>query len=362
MSNLNRKSQRQRGQAVVLVALMMVALVAFAGLALDGAQVYMMRRGMQNAADAGALAGANEMGNKSPSGVIASKVHSYTMSGGGIGNGADSYTAVYLPSGNDVKTTAPATSDNCIRVTARANFPTFLIGLIGFDTLDAAASAKVCAWPLSAASPDLWPMLIQTPTTPLTNGLSFIFNDGTSQSGGFGWADFDGGNNSTGDTLNWLQNPFGGPWSVFDWDLNASECNQSMAQYFSTYIQVWRHCISGDPGASATQNIENAVIARFGNPVDVLVYDTAAPFNNGAGAAYHIVGFARFIPRNVCLRGNCCNQLQQDYGWKPVGCSNAQFKWVIGEFIGFVEPGQGCDPNVDPYCYDAGVYTIQMVY
>ena len=45
-----------RGQTLVLVAIALVVLFGMAGLALDGGQVYLMRRQMQTAADAGALA------------------------------------------------------------------------------------------------------------------------------------------------------------------------------------------------------------------------------------------------------------------------------------------------------------------
>ena len=49
---------RQRGQAIVLVALIMVVLFGFLGLAIDGSRGYLDRRQLQAAADAGALAAA----------------------------------------------------------------------------------------------------------------------------------------------------------------------------------------------------------------------------------------------------------------------------------------------------------------
>ena len=50
--------RRQRGQAIVLVALMMTVLVGFVALALDSARAFDGRRILQDAVDAGALAGA----------------------------------------------------------------------------------------------------------------------------------------------------------------------------------------------------------------------------------------------------------------------------------------------------------------
>ena len=47
--------QKANGQAIVLIALALVAMVAFAGLAIDGGMVYSDRRHAQNAADAGSV-------------------------------------------------------------------------------------------------------------------------------------------------------------------------------------------------------------------------------------------------------------------------------------------------------------------
>ena len=49
---------REKGQTLVLVALMMMALLGLTAIAIDLSFVFVQRRGMQNASDAGALAGA----------------------------------------------------------------------------------------------------------------------------------------------------------------------------------------------------------------------------------------------------------------------------------------------------------------
>src|SRR5690242_3236256 len=55
-SNSMEWARNRKGQTVVIVALCMLALVAFVGLAVDGGSSLLQRRTMQNAADAGALA------------------------------------------------------------------------------------------------------------------------------------------------------------------------------------------------------------------------------------------------------------------------------------------------------------------
>src|SRR2546427_8490468 len=52
----------QRGQTVVLFALMGVVIFGFAGLALDAGHVYLVSRLTQNASDSAALAGGKRLG------------------------------------------------------------------------------------------------------------------------------------------------------------------------------------------------------------------------------------------------------------------------------------------------------------
>lgn len=58
--------RRQAGQAIVLVAAAVLVLTAILALAIDGGGIYLERRQLQNAADAGALAGAEKLWMSSP--------------------------------------------------------------------------------------------------------------------------------------------------------------------------------------------------------------------------------------------------------------------------------------------------------
>ena len=57
--------QRQAGQAIVLIAVIMVVLIGFLGLAIDGGRAYLDRRELQAATDAAALAAAHDYMNHS---------------------------------------------------------------------------------------------------------------------------------------------------------------------------------------------------------------------------------------------------------------------------------------------------------
>lgn len=58
MHRLDRRSRRQRGQMVVLFALILSVVVLSTGLVVDGGNALVQRRGSQNASDFGALGGA----------------------------------------------------------------------------------------------------------------------------------------------------------------------------------------------------------------------------------------------------------------------------------------------------------------
>ena len=53
--------RRQRGQAIVLIAIMLAVLVGMAALAIDGSRAYQSKRNLQASVDAAALAGADTL-------------------------------------------------------------------------------------------------------------------------------------------------------------------------------------------------------------------------------------------------------------------------------------------------------------
>jgi Flp pilus assembly protein TadG len=57
----HRRDGRQAGTILVMVAILMLALIAFMGLAFDASYMYYYKRRVQTAADAGAIAGAQEL-------------------------------------------------------------------------------------------------------------------------------------------------------------------------------------------------------------------------------------------------------------------------------------------------------------
>lgn len=90
----NRREGTESGQALVLLALAFIVLVAFVGLAIDGGIVYTERRRAQNAADAAALAGALSILN---GGEAISPGFARALDNGYDNNQVDNWVEVHNP-------------------------------------------------------------------------------------------------------------------------------------------------------------------------------------------------------------------------------------------------------------------------
>lgn len=137
-------SKQEAGQVLIQVAVMIVVLLGFVSLAIDVGNVYSERRRMQNAADAGALAGARELCLLSPEDVAIAKAKEY-MTKNGVAAGDIAAGDVTVTGGNVVDTTAKKTAN------------TFFAGLVGFPSFPVGAgAAAACGAATSACG--LWPI------------------------------------------------------------------------------------------------------------------------------------------------------------------------------------------------------------
>jgi hypothetical protein len=154
----------ERGQALVIVVFAIIGLLVFAGLAIDGGTVFLERRRMQNAADAGSLAGTRELAARmcddppDPVGAddaIWKAVKDYAKE-----NGVKDdlhVTATYVKfDGTDVVQFDPPVvvgnglvPDDAVGVSAVTNIDrrTALLQLIGIETSNTSASATAIAGP-----------------------------------------------------------------------------------------------------------------------------------------------------------------------------------------------------------------------
>ncbi|MHB0858203.1 MAG: pilus assembly protein TadG-related protein [Anaerolineae bacterium] len=129
----------ESGQILVIVALGMVVLLGFLALAVDVGMGYQGRRNMQNAADAGALAGAQALCRGETEAQAIAAAEAARARNGGSGP-------------------APAiVSSWTVSVTAEMTRGTFFAGVLGVDELPANANAAAqCG--CSSGACNLWPV------------------------------------------------------------------------------------------------------------------------------------------------------------------------------------------------------------
>jgi hypothetical protein len=133
-----RVKNHDKGQSLVIVALMMVALIAILALSLDGGFTFVQRRRAQNAADAGALAGARLRCTSST--VTDAEVIAEAKKFAQL-NGIDDPEDVSV-------TVFPVVSEvHGVEVTVNIPFDTFFAGALGIDDTEVGAVAEAACYP-----------------------------------------------------------------------------------------------------------------------------------------------------------------------------------------------------------------------
>lgn len=131
---IKTKKKTEAGQSLVMVTLMLLAFLAMLALILDGGMTYWQRRNAQNAADAGALAGAEVLCHTEDVSQAQNAALDYAINR----NGASTATAsaAWLDPGG------------MVTVQTNINFQTFFARIFGMDAIDAPGYAKSgCAPP-----------------------------------------------------------------------------------------------------------------------------------------------------------------------------------------------------------------------
>src|SRR5713101_3161182 len=153
-----RATRAESGQALALLAIFLIAMAGLLGLGVDGGSLYLTRRGMQNAADAAALAGARVMATGDNSGAdIRAAIETYAGANY-VANPAQNVTAYYTNDGGvrvgtvTASGTAPASAAG-VEVIATRQAPTIFLPILGINSLKASAIAGARAKPATGSGP-----------------------------------------------------------------------------------------------------------------------------------------------------------------------------------------------------------------
>ena len=357
------RSNGQRGQVLVLVALGIVAMLTVLGLIIDGGYVYAQQRGAQNGSDAASTAGAlviaqnlpyRALGQAGPKddGDVADAVLASATS-----NGIPAYKAYYTDLNGQVlgdevgDGTLPAGAWG-VKVDADRSFDTFFISVVGINDLKASTTATAIAGYVENAGagnvlPIIFPLNIiyclnngnfetQQPESlwPLNKPVTLPLCKGDA-AGNVGWLDWSppaGGTSELKDAILYPSNP---AIPVPSWQFVAStgNVNGQVEDALNTYAG------------------KTVLIPFFDNVCDVKGVDANAvcPGDDTPGGTkiwYHIplfFGFKMQDGKAAYIQGSNpeCGSL-----WAGAGC-------LKGEIVSFIGPnvtvGAGTGTSLDAY-------------
>jgi len=267
MKALVRRARSESGQVFVFVVVVLFVLVGMAALVIDGGSWYRAQRQLQSAADAAALAGAQEL----PTGSAEAVAADYAQK---------NYTApsVTFP----VDAACPATS--CLDVSANAKAPGFLAGVFG-SILDADGNVTVGARAEARISaPEL---LKNVAPIGLHVSQACIVTDPTC---------FGQPNTLTlveGEEFDPTKSKFG----LLDLDRNGSAGAGDMKNWLEDGYPDYLPINTSYPPANGEKNGIKKQLEDAADDQRVLlfpIYDTAS-----ASTGYHVIGWAAFVIDDV---------------------------------------------------------------
>lgn len=411
-TNVERK---QRGQILVLVAIMLVAMLAMLALVLDGGTAYAKRREAQNAADAGALAGARVFCETRDSAQ------------------AEAAAVVYAEDRNGAThALATAAEPGVVTVTAQITYPTYFAHLVGFTELGAEATAAAgcevpsvgrnilpigwaCQRPslldtepitgtdcltedqiiteeeldhrlANPTQPDgtIWPELfilmdsaweeddmefVCAPPHGSTDTVTYpgeldcdLDNDGENDlvaNGDRSWLDLDGGGGGADELGDWIHDGFPDEIEAHDWIGGQSgvanslfhDVDAEVGRIFA--VPIFSHICRDYPGQPPCTGLDSNGEEIWHTEDDIIV--TA-----GGNYYYHIDGFAAFYITCVGAPGlhNTCPGHDFAVDEEVFGHGNEP-PTIEGYFVYGVFPDLDSIPSDDPL--DSGAYTIRLL-
>ncbi len=342
---VDRRKRGERGQTMVMLAVFAVGLLALVGLAIDGGTVFLERRRMQNAADAGAMAGTRKLAQimcdesftpQTADGAIWEEVEKFARQNG-VRDGAGSTVAEYMRyEGVELVPYSPSvyvgnsleegdgipTGATGISATTTITHSTYFVSLIGIETAGASAPAIAVTGPLAVSigvRPFGVPMELVEDLGKLGGGdFEITF---TNEGGEVTWL------TKTAQHRGWMNLRY--VWNAdeadefpraLDESADANVLKQWMEEGVDVTLSVddpWKEgARRGDYiGAKPGTNASAACQAPEDKPFHIPVYDylphcqteipTAKPPcpTQGGGDVYHIVGFAA-VEVNHCNQGD----------------------------------------------------------
>ncbi len=299
----NRASRRdnESGQVLPFVAMLLIVLLAMLALVLDGGNLYMHRRSMQNAADAGALAGARVFCLDGTEAEAEAAAQQYTVQR----NGAES-AVIDADLANRI-----------VEVVARKDVAMTFARVIGIHEVPVAAEAAAKCVPAAKVF-GVQPIAIKDFDYQYYQPYTIWDSEHDTITDVYG-------NSISGSERGWLS---------LDcvWEDTCTEGASLLDEYMQNgyqgdiWVQSEVHYAPGNMAKLIKQNL-------IGRRLIIPVYDQVIEYGNSP--YYHIIKFAVFLVSDISRRGN--------------------EKGITGTFQGFVVPSP---PSEGP---DGGLRTLQLI-
>ncbi|MGQ9625890.1 MAG: pilus assembly protein TadG-related protein [Anaerolineae bacterium] len=325
--------REEKGQSIIIIALILVSLIALIALVVDVGNAYAQRRIVQNAADSAAIAAARELarGQSTTNRRILLQAQDYAERNGVP---RSSVTALYTDMEGNVlgevpnQNTRPPTTLSGkevagVQVSLGKYFNTFFAGVVGRKELPASANSAGVVFGGACTVEGGWglfPMAVEQELfepdggKPKFGQTYRLWDKSNAQFGNFGWLSWDNDPSEKTLVANMNDTSRSGKWAVGDE-------------------------IPGGPGVMNSAQVRQALDARIANndptrPAKVIlpIYDYTT--GTGNNLKYHIIGFGVFVLTNYNFQGNN--------------------KWVEGYFV------QEALSGGEAGCLDLGTSVVKL--
>jgi len=276
-----RVRSRERGQMLVIVALMMVTLLAFLALLIDAGHIYVQRRLAQNAADAGALAGVRALAYGGGVAEAQGEAAKY------VENNGASLTGVNVDIGG-----------RTVTVNASRNAQAYFASILGMSSFVVHATATAeYGYPKSWKG-GLMPVAVKYNSYVLGeqvriwDSAKVVEGPGNISDGQRGWLNFDAASPNANQMKDWVANGYQGKVYVNSWIEGSEGTVTSAMDEFNRHLgRIVYVPLFDEIAAEGTSSLAVPMAAKTQGPSPEPTSTSEPPPKE---VSFRIVGFAAF--------------------------------------------------------------------
>ena len=281
--------EKERGQAMILIVVGIVGLIAIVGLAIDGGQLHNSRRQVQNAADSAAMAGTQALldsrindcqgASLSPNNIddaVGNAILRYVNQYGIANDGATGHIAAWYvdansdnvaSAGSHALTSADLDTITGVRVTLAFTEPTTFMKVIGRNEMNTQGEAAAMYGPVTQMGGGILPIGVPLKVVEqLAPGETFHILETNNHNGGSFCTDPDDSTTCIGDPAS--HNAHRG-WLNLNYIYNTEYLAQSDPLYRTFEVNVANRGCGSDPSISTDDGLKGWAIGDCPYPYPI---------------------------------------------------------------------------------------------